>query len=80
MNRFPCASRGGADDSFVAYCLVAPFLLVHMGTGNASDVSFMAELLQCFLYIPRHREVYLSLLVIPIEGYTDILSSGPGAC
>jgi hypothetical protein len=38
---------------------------------------FMAELLQCFLDITRHRKVDLSSLAVPIEGYANVTLSGP---
>ena len=55
-------------------------LLVHMGTGNAAVFNFMAELFQCFLDIPRHREVDLSSIVVPIKGNAYVPISGPIAC
>jgi hypothetical protein len=40
MKRLPCASNGGAVNSIVAYCLVAPYFMVAHGYGNAADATF----------------------------------------
>jgi hypothetical protein len=41
---------------------------------------FMLELFQCLIDVIRHREVNLSLLIIPVQSYSNVTRARPIAC